>query len=49
MNMPSTTPSSPVHSCDVPVVGGGPAGPTIGALLAERGRVNIRDVEAAAS
>jgi hypothetical protein len=33
----------------VPVVGGDPIGATISALLAERGRVNIRDVEAAAS
>ena len=29
---------APVHQCDVLVVGGGPAGATIGALLAEQGR-----------
>ena len=38
MNMPVTTPTSPSFACDVLVVGGGPAGATISALLAERGR-----------
>jgi flavin-dependent dehydrogenase len=38
MNMPPMTPSSPAQQCDVLVVGGGPAGATISALLAERGR-----------
>jgi flavin-dependent dehydrogenase len=38
MNAPSTTPASLVNQCDVLVVGGGPAGATISALLAERGR-----------
>jgi flavin-dependent dehydrogenase len=37
MNTP-TTPSSADFNCDVLVVGGGPAGATISALLAERGR-----------
>ncbi len=38
MNLPPPTPSSAPFHCDVLVVGGGPAGATIGALLAERGR-----------
>jgi 2-polyprenyl-6-methoxyphenol hydroxylase-like FAD-dependent oxidoreductase len=29
---------TPAHTCDVLVVGGGPAGSAIGALLAEKGR-----------
>ena len=38
MNTPPMTDSSPAFACDVLVVGGGPAGATISALLAERGR-----------
>ena len=38
MNLPAATPSSADFHCDVLVVGGGPAGATISALLAERGR-----------
>ena len=38
MNMPTTTPPRADFQCDVLVVGGGPAGATISALLAERGR-----------
>lgn len=38
MNMPATTDSRLAFACDVLVVGGGPAGATISALLAERGR-----------
>src|ERR1700712_3721760 len=40
MNTATSTPSTPTSAleCDVLVVGGGPAGATIGALLAERGR-----------
>ena len=36
--MPTTTPARADFHCDVLVVGGGPAGATIGSLLAERGR-----------
>jgi flavin-dependent dehydrogenase len=38
MNLPASTPTHADFRCDVLVVGGGPAGATIGALLAERGR-----------
>ncbi len=38
MQLPAPTPSRADFHCDVLVVGGGPAGATIGALLAERGR-----------
>ena len=38
MNLPASTPIRADFHCDVLVVGGGPAGATIGALLAERGR-----------
>ena len=38
MNAPASNPSGSAFECDVLVVGGGPAGATIGALLAERGR-----------
>ena len=38
MDRPSSTPSAPAHACDVLIVGGGPAGATLGALLGERGR-----------
>ena len=38
MNTPPMTDSKPAFACDVLVVGGGPAGATISALLAERGR-----------
>ena len=38
MNTPHPTAAGPAFQCDVLVVGGGPAGATISALLAERGR-----------
>ena len=38
MNMPLSTAANAEFRCDVLVVGGGPAGATISALLAERGR-----------
>ncbi|MES2227211.1 MAG: NAD(P)/FAD-dependent oxidoreductase [Pseudomonadota bacterium] len=38
MTMPIPAPAQADFDCDVLVVGGGPAGATIGALLAERGR-----------
>ena len=38
MKTPTSTAAAPVFSCDVLVVGGGPAGATISALLGERGR-----------
>ncbi len=38
MNLPASTPTRADFHCDVLVVGGGPAGATIGALLAERSR-----------
>lgn len=38
MTMPIPAPAPAAFDCDVLVVGGGPAGATIGALLAERGR-----------
>lgn len=38
MNTPANATASSVMQCDVLVVGGGPAGATIGTLLAERGR-----------
>ena len=38
MNLPASTPACADFHCDVLVVGGGPAGATISALLAERGR-----------
>lgn len=36
-NTPATTQNGPIPDCDVLVVGGGPAGSTISALLAEKG------------
>jgi flavin-dependent dehydrogenase len=38
MNLPASLPPGNEFSCDVLVVGGGPAGSTISALLAQRGR-----------
>src|SRR5450432_3181610 len=38
MNPSDSTPSNAAFQCDVLVVGGGPAGATIGALLGEQGR-----------
>jgi flavin-dependent dehydrogenase len=38
MSSPTPTNAIPTHSCDVLVVGGGPAGSTISTLLAEQGR-----------
>ena len=38
MHLPASTPTRADFHCDVLVVGGGPAGATISALLAERGR-----------
>ncbi|MEP7100859.1 MAG: FAD-dependent oxidoreductase, partial [Burkholderiales bacterium] len=41
MSTPSSTsaaPSSAIETCDVLVIGGGPAGSTVAALLAQQGR-----------